>query len=135
MNQGAPNIAPNAWPVLATAGPANGASKPAAGNPIRNLSAAPVAVKTSSGVLLALVIENNQAATTFVQLFDAIAGNVVLGTTHPDVEYFVAANAMAFMPLPSVGWPFGVALSIAATTTGGGNVGSAAGVNVYPVFA
>ena len=118
----------------------SGTSKPTAGSPIQNLNASKVAVKASAGTLYGFIIENAQNAITFVQLFDAASGSVTLGTNKPDLEIAVAANGgsgatMYALPLPAVGWPFGTALTIAATTTSGGNTGSANGISVFPVYA
>lgn len=113
----------------------NNLTKPTVGSPIQNLNATKVAVKASAGTLYGFIIENNQAAATYIQLFDVASAGVTLGTTKPDLEYFVAASSMGFIPLPTQGWPFGTALTAAATTASGGLTGSANGVTVYPVYA
>lgn len=86
------------------------------------------------GTLYGLQIANYQAAAAYVQIFDKINSNVVLGTTVPDLQVVVAANSFLTVPVPAVGMSFEVGLTLASTTAAGGSTGSAAGVAVYTQF-
>jgi hypothetical protein len=99
----------------------------------RDLGVTAQTIKASAGSLFAVHIENNQAAAAWIQIFDASAPT--LGTTNPDIEKLVAANASADIPLPANGVLFGTAIKIASTTTEKGAVGSAAGVLVFAQYA
>jgi len=72
---------------------------------------------------------NSTAATCFVQLFNATAG-ITLGTTTPDLEFEVAAGANSNNSFVD-GALFSAGISAASTTTEGGNVASASGVEVF----
>lgn len=71
---------------------------------------------------------NTSGATAFLQFFDALAANVVLGTTKPLFVIVLVANVgyenVDFYP-PTV---FSTACSVFSTTTAEGSTGSAAGV-------
>lgn len=97
----------------------------------RDLNATVRAIKTTPGRLKAVYIVNNQAATTFIQIWDTATGSVVVGTTDPVLEFQVAANADKQFNLPEGGFPFATAISIAATTAEKGNTGSANGVIAF----
>lgn len=101
---------------------------------LRNAGAA-AAVKATPGNLYGVQVVNNQAATAFVQVFDAAVGGVTLGTTTPDLEIQVAANATASLSAPPEGINFAAAITVASTTTEGGAVASAAGVQVFAQYA
>ena len=111
-----------AWPVSL---PASTHGK------LRDLQAAVTNLKAAAGVLHGVQVVNASAAAAFVQIFDALAANVVLGTTTPDKEIEVAAGATVYLPLPAGGVTFGNAISAAATTAEKGSIGSAAGVEVF----
>lgn len=98
----------------------------------RNLAATVQAVKAAAGVVTGVEVVNNQAAATFIQLFDKAAGSVVLGTDTPDLEYQVPANGSINIEIgDDNGTQFNTAISVAATTLEGGSVGSAAGVQAF----
>jgi hypothetical protein len=87
--------------------------------------------------LFGLYAINTQATTAaYVQVFDAIVGNIVLGTTIPDEQLFLSAAApsTAFIQLPRNGLYFANGISVQSTTTPSGNTGSASGVYVYAMY-
>ena len=71
---------------------------------------------------------NRSGATAFIQIFDAAAADVVLGTTVPLFEILLAAStgfeSISFSPAVE----FQTRMSVFSTTTDGGSTGSAAGV-------
>lgn len=100
----------------------------------RNLAATVQAVKASAGTLYGILVINTSGATCYVQVFDLATGGVTLGTTTPDLEFLLATASVQFFALGENGIAFGTAISIASTTTEGGLTGSAAGVQVMPVY-
>lgn len=74
------------------------------------------AVKAGPGKITDNVLFNPNGSTIYVQFFDALAADVVLGTTPAKLS--VAVPAGASVQGPRVG--FYKAISIAATTTPGG---------------
>jgi hypothetical protein len=100
---------------------------------VRNVGAA-AAVKATPGNLYGLQVVNAQAATAFVQIFDAAVGGVTLGTTTPDLELQVVANSTVSLPVPTEGINFANAITVASTTEGGATP-SAAGVQVFAQYA
>ena len=101
---------------------------------VRNAGAA-ASIKTAPGNLYGLQVVNAQAATAFVQVFDAAVGAVTLGTTPPDLELQVAANSAASLPVPLEGINFANAITVASTTAEAGSSASAAGVQVFAQYA
>lgn len=100
----------------------------------RNLGAV-AAIKGAAGTLYGVQVVNSSAATAFVQIFDLATGGVTLGTTTPDLELEVAANSTVSLTLPAAGVAFAAAISAASTTTEGGAVTSAAGVQLFAQYA
>lgn len=77
---------------------------------------------------------NNNAAASYVQIFNRPAADVALGTTPPLHSYFVPANGgrvIAFGTIHDFG---GDGFSIAATTTRSGSTAPAATVDVNVAF-
>lgn len=98
----------------------------------RDLGVAKPQVWTGPGVLCGIQVCNNQAAVCFIQLFDALAANVTLGTTNPDWEFSIPANTSSLSnPLSTGGLRLRAGLVAASTTLEKGSVASAAGVQVY----
>jgi hypothetical protein len=97
----------------------------------KNVNATLVQAQTGSTNLKGVTVVNSSAATCFVQMFNALAANVTLGTTVPDYQIQVAANSTFSSNEPPEGLIFPTGLVIASTTTDGGLTGSAAGVEVY----
>jgi len=89
-------------------------------------------IKGAAGRLLGLIVINDSAAAAYVQIFDHAAPTV--GTTVPVIELKVAAGASLQLWFGDVGIAFAAAIKVASTTTSGGAVGSAAGVQVSAQF-
>lgn len=76
-----------------------------------------------------VIVANTQGAACFVQLFNALLANVTLGTTVPDFEVNVAANAAASFQFNPILFRLGVV--IGSSTAEKGATPSAAGVEVF----
>ncbi len=87
-------------------------------------------VKASSGAILGWHFGSANAALGFVQIFDAAAADVTLGTTVPKLSIYYGATTPAFIALPKP-IPFGTAISVAATTTAGGLTAASCAANVF----
>lgn len=72
-------------------------------------------------------IVNQTGAEAFVQVFNKAVGDVTVGTTVPDWFLPLPASGGAAVGLPK-GIPMSVALTIACTTTKGGNADAACDV-------
>jgi hypothetical protein len=88
------------------------------------LGAALSRVKTSSTALFYLTVTNTANPTTpvFLKLFDAMAANITLGTTAPDLVFKVPGAAVSNFVLytgVAFGWTFTTALTAACLLTGG----------------
>lgn len=102
---------------------------------VRNLAGTVTAIKAGAGELHSILILNDQAALkTYVQVFNVAAGSVTLGTTVPDMEFLVPAQTQVNVTLHTTGARFSSAISVAATTAEYGNTGSAAGVHVFAQY-
>ena len=80
--------------------------------------------------LYTLVVRNPSAATAYLQLFDAAAANVTLGTTTPDQSYWVPPSGEFDLAYTKDGMEFQTALSYAFTTTATGNTAPASNAEV-----
>jgi hypothetical protein len=81
-------------------------------------------VKTSSTALFYVTISNinNQTTPVFLKLFDAMAANITLGTTPPDLVFKVPGAAVANYVLytgTAFGFTFTTALTAVCLLTGG----------------
>lgn len=83
---------------------------------------------SGGGTLYALHIENAQAATAFIQVFDKLSANVTLATTVPDWEFQVPASSDKEIVIGAPGALLANGLTIASTTTSHGSTTSAATV-------
>lgn len=90
-----------------------------------------VAVKAAGGKLSALRLVNTTAAVAYLQCFDALAADVVLGTTTPTFAVRLAANE-SLVFTPTVPIEFLTGLVIAGTTTATGSTGAA--ISVLAVY-
>lgn len=91
-------------------------------------------VDSGSGVLYGLEIDNsNNGAVTFIHLYNAASGAVTVGTTEPDFRFQVPASVKRTVMIPD-GMAYDTALSIAATTTAGGNTGPSSAVTVKLLY-
>lgn len=112
------------------AGNTGGGAKPFK---LRDLAGTVTRVGPARGVVVySLSVVNNTAATAFIQIFNVAANtSVALGTTNPDKEFQVAANATLVLPMSAVGEWFPLGCFAASTTAERGNTGSAAGVQFF----
>lgn len=92
-------------------------------------------VQNAAASLYGLYAINTSAATAWIQCFDAAnAGAVTLGTTSPDVEFYVLAGGQGpFLPL---GTPqaFSSGIFCASTTAEKGSSASASGVILFASY-
>lgn len=86
-----------------------------------------VAVKAAAGAVYGYHLYNSHSAAVFVQFYDVAAGSVSPGTTTPKKTLAIPAGACLDTQM-AVPWVFGVAISMAATSTATG--GSAPGAAV-----
>ena len=89
-------------------------------------------VKTSAGNVYAWSIGNPNSSVAYVQVFNALAVNVTLGTTTPSYSIPIPASSGSNFTIPV---PVGhsTAISVAATTTATGAVAPSSGlvVNIF----
>jgi len=78
-------------------------------------------VKTTGGRVYGYHIENPNTTKAYVQFFNRTAANVTLGTTTPTNSLMVPAGGALDTASFAPPWAYGVAVSIAATTTATGN--------------
>ena len=110
----------SAIPVTQAANTTGGVSTYAAtggtGNALLTNTAA--AIKTSAGNLYGFDFVNTGSAAAYVQIFDAAAGSVTLGTTPPKLSKWVPAGGSWEEKFTGEGKiSFGTAITIAATST------------------
>ena len=77
----------------------------------------------SEGNLYGVHFQNANATAVFVQIFDALAANVIIGTTVPKISFWVPGSG-GYDLWPTVAilhWGNGTGLSAAATTTATGS--------------
>jgi len=83
------------------------------------------AVKTRRGRLMFISVSNINAADIFVQLFDAAAADVTVGTTVPKLSIHVEAGDATDAKATHIEWPQGIgfntAITYSCTTTATGN--------------
>ena len=98
------------------------------------LSNTVVDVSTSRANFYGFLFENNHTATVYVQVFNKLASNVVLGTTVPDRTIMVPASA-AFgkdaTDFPLLYCDVAMSIACTATRTGAGAPGAALTSNVW----
>lgn len=81
-------------------------------------------IKASAGLFYGYYIYNPNTAATYVEVYNVAAASVTVGTTNPLLVFCIPASSAANLALP-FGITFDTAMSIAATTTGGGNTAPA----------
>lgn len=86
------------------------------------------AVKASAGKVYGYYLYNPEAAVTFVHFYNTAQGSVTVGTTNPLFSLQIPAGSAANL-MSDIGITFGTAITIAATTTAGGNTAPATGVS------
>lgn len=118
---------PGTWVSNAPALTASSTAMTAFRNPA--VLATPVQVRSGGGRIHQYHFGNPNAAVTFVHIYNALAANVVVGTTVPLATYMVAANAAL-----DGFWPnslnYGTGITVAVTTTPTGTTAPSAGVLV-----
>jgi hypothetical protein len=102
---------------------------------VANLAGTVTQVGTTAAVLLGVQVYNGSGAAAYIQVFDAVPGNVTLGTTVPDKQFEVANGAIVSLNLPSIGSAFVNGISLASTTAANGSTGSSNGVYAYADYA
>lgn len=78
-------------------------------------------VKGSAGSLKGWYIYNPNTSAQFVQFFNTASGSVTVGTTNPLFMLTIPAGSAANLWMQPGGIAFSTAISIAATSTAGGN--------------
>jgi len=87
------------------------------------------ALKASAGQLYGYHMYNPEAAVTFVHFYNVASGSVTVGTTNPQMTIAIPNAGFADLSLP-FGITFSTAITVAATTTAGGNGAPATGVSL-----
>jgi hypothetical protein len=81
------------------------------------------AIKASSAVLYYLIADNTQnVASSYIKIFNVVAGSVTVGTTAPDMIIYVPASSLITVPFytgANPGITFGTALTACAVTAAG----------------
>ena len=91
------------------------------------------AVKASAGQVGGWFIYNPNASAQFVQFYNTASGSVTVGTTNPLFMLTIPATAAANIEFVN-GIPFSTAISIAATSTAGGNGAPASAMDVVVFY-
>lgn len=96
------------------------------------LTATAQQVKSSAGTVGGWYIYNPNASATYVNFYNATSASVTVGTTNQQMVICVPATAGANVEFGN-GITFATAISISATTTGGGNTAPATSLeaNIY----
>lgn len=84
------------------------------------LTATAQVIKASAGKFGGYYIYNPNAAATYVEIYNIAAASVTVGTSTAKLVFCIPASSGANLEILA-GIPFDTAMSIAATTTGGGN--------------
>lgn len=87
-------------------------------------------IKPFYGQLASLTAYNPNASAAYIQVFDVLAANVVLGTTVPSFILPLAQASSLSMSLGDNGLQFNTAISIAATTTATGSTAPSSALTV-----
>ena len=84
------------------------------------------AVRQAVGVrchVKSFIIHNDDTAARFVAVYNALAANVTVGTTVPDMLYQVAANDVLPLDLGDAEYSLGFSYGITTTDPAGGTTG------------
>lgn len=87
------------------------------------------AVKASAGQLYGYYVSNPEASKTYLHFYNTAQGSVTVGTTNPLFSLEIPAGSAANVSLPQ-GVAFGTAITVAATTTAGGNTAPSTGLSL-----
>lgn len=96
-------------------------------------------VKATGGTIYAIYAWNTTDAPLWLKLFNATAASVTVGSTSADYDIMIPANANSdgagfVIPIPTGGWPFSTAITLAATTGVGATNSGAPGANACGVL-
>lgn len=98
------------------------------------LTATAQAIKASAGTFGGYYIYNPNSAATYVHIYNVAFGSVTVGTTNPQCTFCIPPTAGANLEIGN-GVNFTTAMSVAATTTGGGNTAPASALECVFWFA
>lgn len=99
------------------------------GDTFTPLTNAAQAIKASAGQLGGWYIYNPNAVVSYVNIYNVASGSVTVGTTTPKMNLAIPAGAAANVELVN-GIEFDTAMSLSATTTGGGNTAPTTALDV-----
>jgi hypothetical protein len=120
-------------PVTLLGQPISSITKPTNAGGLMSVSASVGAVATEAkagpGQMYGMTLGNSNATPVYVQMFDALAANVILGTTAPKYSFLVPAGGTLARDF-SNGVEFSNAITFACTSTRTGNVAAANSVDV-----
>ena len=105
-----------------------------------SLTHTPEGIKASQTTLYSVSVDNsaNGGAVTYISLYNVASGSVSQGTTPADIVLMIPAGAVEtfnFYTGTAPGLLLSVALTMAATTTSGGNTSPSSAVIVTVTFA
>lgn len=87
------------------------------------------AAKASAGKVYGYYAYNPETAVSFVHFYNTASGSVTVGTTNPLFSLPIPPGAAANL-MSEIGITFGTAITVAATTTAGGNTAPTTGVSL-----
>lgn len=90
-------------------------------------------IKGSAGTFGGYYYYNPNASAAYINVYNVAAASVTVGTTTPKLTYAIPAGAAANVEI-SNGISFSTAMSISATTTGGGNTAPATALEVMVYY-
>lgn len=91
------------------------------------------AVAARPGRIYNIEVSNPNATGVYLQLFDALAANVTVGTTIPSLSFFIPPSG-AMDKNYSIPIQFGIGITYACTTTSTGNGDPATGLIVNMLY-
>jgi hypothetical protein len=99
-----------------------------------DLNATKQTVFAGRGNCFSIEVQNNDAAAAYLQVFDALAASVTVGTTTPGYTLLVPANALVQLQMPAGAFKhFATGMVIALTTSRSNstNPGAAGTVHIH----
>lgn len=116
------NSGSTAWKVTQTPATSGGWSTfmATSGDSSTALTNSAQSVKATAGQLGGWYIYNPNTSATYVIIYNVASGSVTVGTTNPKLVLCIPASSAANLEIVN-GIAFDTAISVAATTTGGGN--------------
>ena len=92
------------------------------------------AAQARGGRLQSMEVSNPSRADAFIQLFDALTGDVTVGTTTPTLSFFVPRSGAMDKDF-GVGIEFSIGIAYACTTTATGNTDPSTGLVINMAIA